>query len=391
MKFISSNGGSYLIMEANQLNNWPGSADMKVYDSIPYGADEGLVTTVNNIPVIVLGMPDNLHACKVKDGALFVTLVSCDDEKDIAKIIKNLPTENWVSRGLFTVMDDLAVFDSAISGNDIAEDNSLALSIATGEYEVLAQTISSDTYELQLLLLKMKTPIKSKTKKTTSSQAKPIPEKTKLLAYTYMKQLMGEKSFDGWEEYYIEEGKKLSYLGRHKEVIGTVELCGDELIVQFKKLKAFDKFKDKLAYYTELQKSADWLEFKTRADNKPRSQLEADIGSFLGTLRRENTLPEITFKKILGGSKWKSNSKEIELKLMFYKGEEIIASLEKKNNELIAQFKAPVDLNEFKEYLSHYTTLIEPEGWLELRLPIDTQEDFLARTGLGRIVSKVRT
>lgn len=395
MKFISSNGGSYLVMEANQLNKWPGAADMTVYDTIPFGADEGLIAEVNSIPVIVLGMPDNLHVCKVKDGALFVTVVSCDDEKDIPKIIKKLPTENWVSRGLFTVMDDLVVFDSAISGEDIFEDDSFALSIATGEYEALAQTISSDTYELQLLLLKMKTPIKSKTKKATSSQAKPIPEKTKLLAYKCMKQMMGENACDGWEEYCREKGTKFFYLNGEKTLVGTVELAGDDIIVQFKKPQDIDDIKDKLIYYTELQQPTGWLEFKTRADNKPRPQLEANIGSFLGTLSRESKSPEMLLKTWLGGWKWKSISSEDQSKLMFYKGEQSIASLEKKPNEFIVQLKTPHNNQGLEEYLPHYTQLTEPQDWLEIRFPINLPNgvlfvDTVSKTGLVRIMEKVR-
>jgi hypothetical protein len=162
MKLISSNGGAYLIMAKEDLPKWQGAKDAEVYESIPLGADEGLIYEVNKIPMIVLGMPENLHACKVKDGALFVTIVSCDNDKSIPDILNNLPNKNWTSIGLFSTNGDLTVFDSSLAGEELSENDCFNLDLPADEYEAFSQVLSKDTYELQLLQLKIKKPAQSK-------------------------------------------------------------------------------------------------------------------------------------------------------------------------------------------------------------------------------------
>lgn len=148
LQAIYSNGGAYLVMENALLNKWPGATDMKVYDTIPFGADEGLISNVNGIPVVVLGMPDPLYAIAGSDNAILVTAVSCDNEDELPQLLQSVP-DQWESIGTFTTQGPLTVFDSADAGSNVAEHHKLNL--VAGKYDVQKQTAMGDDYEFQML------------------------------------------------------------------------------------------------------------------------------------------------------------------------------------------------------------------------------------------------
>lgn len=150
LQAINSGGGAYLAMETSYLNKWPGADDMKVYDSIPFGADEGLISEVNGIRVIVLGMPDPLYAITTAKSAMLITVISCDNPDEIPRLVQSLP-DQWESFGTIAIQGALTVFDSACAGNKLGEHHTLNL--AAGEYGVSRQTVIGDDYEFQILKL----------------------------------------------------------------------------------------------------------------------------------------------------------------------------------------------------------------------------------------------
>lgn len=151
---LLSGGGAYLVGNFDQLNAWPGSANLAAYDSIPFGADQGLVASVCGIPVVVLGSPDPLYVLRYESSVVFATAVSCEDEAEIETFVAAANDHNWTSIGEFSVTGSVAVIDSADSGAD-ADTHGAIVPLEPGKYSVESRllTPNPDT-ELQLVRLR---------------------------------------------------------------------------------------------------------------------------------------------------------------------------------------------------------------------------------------------
>jgi hypothetical protein len=148
---LVSGGGAYLIGNADQVKAWPGSADNAAYDSIPFGADEGLVASVVGIPVVVMGLPDPLHVVLTPGGVVFAIAVCCDDDAAVETLEAAAAEKNWSSIGVFTVTGRVVAFDSALAGEE-AISHGLQVQLTSGEYTVESRLFSPDPdTELQLV------------------------------------------------------------------------------------------------------------------------------------------------------------------------------------------------------------------------------------------------
>jgi hypothetical protein len=151
---LVSAGGVYLVGNLDEVQAWPGSEDQAVYDSIPFGADEGLVTAVSGIPFIVLGIPDPLHVVRTGDGVTFATAIFCNDESAIEGLVAGASDEDWSPIGEVTVTGAVVVFDSALSGADAAVHGITIDHLSPGTYRVESRLFTPDPdTELQLVRL----------------------------------------------------------------------------------------------------------------------------------------------------------------------------------------------------------------------------------------------
>ena len=284
---ITSNGGAYLVLHQKDLKHWPGATDMKVYDSIPFGADEGLLATVNGLPAIVLGMPDPLYSMALPDGALLITAVSYDNGDELPELLKSIP-EDWTSLGVYDVQDALVAFDAAHSGKEAASKGH-ELELTPGTYELFSQTWSGDTYELQLLRFRRKTAAKGAAKKSkeaskTKAASTSIPEKTQQNALRNVHATIAPLPDIRREQ---NGNATVFYIG--EILYAVVELVDERIYIQLRKpaqlnedLTALLKF-----YKQEHKDGHEWLLFSTPADNKPGPALEASLGRFAGTALRQ--------------------------------------------------------------------------------------------------------
>lgn len=154
MLSLVSGGGAYLLGNIDGIQAWPGSEDQAAYDSIPFGADEGLVASVAGLPVVVLGLPDPLYVVQTAEGVILATAVSCEDDRGIEPLVAGAKDEDWIAIGEFTVTGPVVVFDSALSGADATVDG-IEIDLEPGAYSVESQlfTPNPDT-ELQLVRLR---------------------------------------------------------------------------------------------------------------------------------------------------------------------------------------------------------------------------------------------
>jgi hypothetical protein len=151
---LLSGGGAYLVGDVDGIMAWPGSADSAAYDSIPFGADDGLVASVLGIPVVVLGLPDPLHVVHTHNGVILAIAVCCDDEAAVEALVNGVNDDDWNAIGEFTVTGRVVVFDSAMSGADAAK-HGVTLKLQPGAYDVESRMFTPDPdTELQLVRLR---------------------------------------------------------------------------------------------------------------------------------------------------------------------------------------------------------------------------------------------
>lgn len=154
MASLVSGGGAYLVGNTNDVMAWPGSADDTAYDSIPFGADEGLVARIYGIAFVVLGLPDPLYVVPTSDGAILAIAVCCDDDATLEALMASVTDDDWNPIGTFTATGSVIVFDSALSGVEAVKQG-LSLQLKPGEYSVESRLFTPNRdSELQLVRLR---------------------------------------------------------------------------------------------------------------------------------------------------------------------------------------------------------------------------------------------